>query len=237
MVDFHSHILPEMDDGSSSPEESLKMLEMSAWQGIDHIFATSHFYPDEEDPSSFLRRRAEAYGKLMAYIGGLRERPEIPEIHLGAEIYYFPGISDCREIKDLEMGDTGLLLVEPPVMPFSSVMLDEIEAISDTLRRVPVLAHLDRYCRLLRDYSLFHLLAQRRILVQVNATFFLHPDKSAFAMDMLRRRMFQLIGSDCHNVTDRPPNIGFAAAKIRENNLQKDLAILSDNGYNVLTLR
>ena len=71
MVDFHSHILPEMDDGSSSPEESLKMLEMSARQGIDHIFATSHFYPDEEDPSSFLRRRAEAYGKLMAYIGGL----------------------------------------------------------------------------------------------------------------------------------------------------------------------
>ena len=39
MVDFHSHILPEMDDGSSSPEESLKMLEMSARQGIDHIFA------------------------------------------------------------------------------------------------------------------------------------------------------------------------------------------------------
>ena len=57
MIDFHSHILPGMDDGSSSPEESIAMLEMSAGQGIDHIFATSHFYPDEEDPASFLRRR------------------------------------------------------------------------------------------------------------------------------------------------------------------------------------
>ena len=237
MVDFHSHILPDMDDGSSSPEESLAMLEMSAEQGIDHIFATSHFYPDEEDPSSFLHRRAEAYDELTAYIGSLREQPEIPEIHLGAEVYYFPGISDCQEIKGLALGDTGLLLVEPPVMPFASAMLDEIEAINETLRLVPVLAHLDRYCRLLRNYSLFHLLAQRRILVQVNASFFLHPDKSAFAMDTLRRGMFQLIGSDCHDVTDRPPNIGFAAARIRENNLQKDLAILVDNGYNVLTLR
>ena len=43
------------------------MLEMSAEQGIDHIFATSHFYPDEEDPSSFLRRRTEAYDELMEY--------------------------------------------------------------------------------------------------------------------------------------------------------------------------
>ena len=237
MVDFHSHILPDIDDGSSSPEESLEMLMMSAEQGIDHIFATSHFYPDEEDPSSFLRRRTEAYDELLAYVGGLRRQPEIPEIHLGAEVYYFPGISDCEEIKDLALGDTGLLLVEPPVMPFASAMLDEIEAINETLHLIPVLAHLDRYCRLLRDYSLFRLVAQRRILVQVNASFFLHPYKAGFTMEMLRRGMFQLIGSDCHNVTDRPPNIGFAAAKIRENNLQKELAILSDNGYNVLTLR
>ena len=56
MIDFHSHILPGMDDGSSSPEESLAMLEVSAEQGVDEIFATSHFYPDEEDPASFLAR-------------------------------------------------------------------------------------------------------------------------------------------------------------------------------------
>ena len=168
-----------------------------------------------------------------------REETEftLPEIHLGAEIYYFPGISDCEEIRPLALGDTGLVLVEPPVMPFSSALLDEIEAINESLGLVPVLAHLDRYCRLLRDRSLFRTLAQRRILVQVNASFFLYPGSSDFAMDMLKRGMFQLIGSDCHNGTDRPPNIGFASEKIRENNLQKDLAFLEDNGYNVLTLR
>ena len=60
MVDFHSHILPGMDDGASSPEESLQMLARSRQQGVDVLFATSHFYADEEDPAAFLVRREEA---------------------------------------------------------------------------------------------------------------------------------------------------------------------------------
>ncbi|MBQ8075195.1 MAG: hypothetical protein IJ237_04335 [Oscillospiraceae bacterium] len=237
MIDFHSHILPGMDDGSSSPEESLAMLEMSAEQGVDHIFATSHFYADEEDPSSFLRRREQAVEELNAYLQEKKRGSILPQIHLGAEVYYFPGISDCEEIIPLALGDTGMILVEPPVMPFSTSMLDEIEEINEKLRLVPVMAHLDRYCRMLRDDSLFARMAQRRILVQVNASFFLHQDSAPFAMEMLKRGMFQLIGSDCHNMTNRLPNIGLAAAKIRENNLQKSLAFISENGYNVLTLR
>ena len=237
MIDFHSHILPGMDDGSSSPEESLAMLEMSAKQGIDHIFATSHFYGDEEDPASFLARRADSYAELQGYLASVKPGVKLPEIHLGAEVYYFPGISDCEEIIPLALGDLSMILVEPPVTSFSAAMLDEIEAIERNLGLVPVLAHLDRYCRLLRDYSLFQVMAQRRILVQVNASFFLYPEKSAFAMEMLKRGMFQLIGSDCHNVTNRPPNIGPAAQKIGENNLQKALALIYENGYNVLTLR
>ena len=237
MIDFHSHILPGMDDGASSPEEALAMLELSADQGIQHIFATCHFYADEEDPSSFLARRENAFEELNSYVSRKSSRKDLPNIHLGAEVYYFPGISTCEEVKPLAMDDTGMLLVEPPVMPFSKAMLDEIEEIGPNLGLIPVLAHLDRYCRLLRDRSLFHVLAQRRILVQVNASFFLYPESSDFALEMLGRGMFQLMGSDCHNTTNRPPNMGDAADIIRENNLQKELAILQETAYNVLTLR
>lgn len=66
MVDFHSHVLPGMDDGADSVEMSLRMLEESARQGVDLIFATSHFYADEDDPHSFLQRRNEAYQVLRA---------------------------------------------------------------------------------------------------------------------------------------------------------------------------
>ena len=236
MIDFHSHILPGMDDGSSSPEESIAMLEMSAGQGIDHIFATSHFYPDEEDPASFLQRRKEACRKLIAFSAGRNKSIPLPEIHLGAEVYYFPGISTCKEIKPLAMGNTKLLLVEPPVAPFSSSMLDEIERIGPNLGLVPVIAHLDRYCRLLRDDSLFDLLSERRVLIQVNASFFLHRDSRNLAMEMLEKRKFQLIGSDCHNTTTRAPNIGLAAGEINKKNLSRHLANITELGYNVLTL-
>ena len=236
MIDFHSHILPGMDDGSSSPEESLAMLEVSAEQGVDEIFATSHFYPDEEDPESFLERRTEAYEELTAFLAEEAKGITLPRIHLGAEVYYFPGIATCEEIRPLALGETEMLLVEPPVAPFSRAMLDEIEAIGPNLGLTPVIAHLDRYCHLLRDRSLFSLLERREILVQVNASFFLRPSASDFAMKLLREGMFQLLGSDCHNLTERPPNIGPATEKIREKNGSRYLAILNERGYNMLNL-
>ena len=56
MIDFHTHILPGMDDGASDAAESLAMLRTSYQQGVDTLFATSHFYADEEDPASFLKQ-------------------------------------------------------------------------------------------------------------------------------------------------------------------------------------
>ena len=64
MVDFHTHVLPRIDDGSGSTEESLSLLESLRSQGVDIVCATSHFYPAEQDPESFLRRRGKAWDRL-----------------------------------------------------------------------------------------------------------------------------------------------------------------------------
>ena len=48
MIDFHTHILPLMDDGSKSIEESIKMLKMLSAQGVKRIVATPHFYANDE---------------------------------------------------------------------------------------------------------------------------------------------------------------------------------------------
>ena len=257
MIDFHTHILPNMDDGAGSAEESAALLQMEAEQGVRHVFLTSHFYADEEEPSSFLRRRSAACKALQAASGeglaasgegkyslrrgapapsereqfGIAEECEarqsgpsltancsllVPQIHLASEVYYFPGISDCAEIKPLALGETGCLLIEPPMTDWTSLMLDEIESIGPNLGLVPVIAHVDRYCRILKDYSLFDLLKKRRVLIQVNASFFLHGDTRSLALELLEEGRIHLIGSDCHNTRDRLPNIGEAAAVIRE---------------------
>ena len=61
MIDFHTHILPGMDDGSKSVEESIALLQEEARQGADMVFLTSHFYAEENSPSEVRRRRRSAW--------------------------------------------------------------------------------------------------------------------------------------------------------------------------------
>ena len=60
VTDFHSHILPGIDDGSQSVEESVELLQMEAAQGIRHVVATPHFYPQHDDLDRFLEKRDHA---------------------------------------------------------------------------------------------------------------------------------------------------------------------------------
>jgi protein-tyrosine phosphatase len=89
-ADFHSHILPGGDDGSRSVNESLKMLSLDADQGIRRVIATPHFYANHDTPERFLKRREAAWSHLREAVEGFSG---LPEIVLGAEVYYFPGMS------------------------------------------------------------------------------------------------------------------------------------------------
>lgn len=213
MIDFHSHILPGMDDGSDSVEMSLAMLRESKRQGVELICSTSHFYANLEDPASFLARRREAYQELRQAMGG---SAAYPEIRLGAEILYFPGISVAEEIRLLRLEGTPFLLIEPPMAPWSEDMLEEIEQCCESLNSIPVIAHIDRYMRVLNDYTLFERVRDRRMLVQVNASFFLHRDTRDFALRCLYEDRFQFMGSDCHDLKLRRPNLGEAVDVIYE---------------------
>lgn len=225
MIDFHSHFLPEVDDGSDSVETSLAILHESWRQGVRLMFATPHFYADEDDPESFLDRRSHAYSRLREAIEA-RPDPEIPDILLGAEILFFPGMSVADELRALSMGSTPFLLIEPPMMPWSNSMLDEIELTGENLHRIPVIAHVDRYMRMLRDNSLFDRLRERRVLVQVNASFFIHDSERA--LQYLRQNRIHFIGSDCHNMDERAPNMEAAYDIIKLDNADEYFQRIND---------
>lgn len=226
MTDYHAHILPGVDDGPATPEEAIEMLRMSAEQGVKSIYATPHFYADEEDPESFFTRRSAAYRRLKEYYLSLQIKPTLPKVLMGAEVYYFPGMANCEELRPMALTGTKLLLVEPPMAPFTTQMLDEIEAIGRNLKLQPVLAHLDRYCRLLDDPALFDAVAEREILIQVNASFFVRRAWRSFALRMLAEGKIHMMGSDCHNTEERAPNLALAKEIIIHNNLQETLANL-----------
>lgn len=207
VTDFHSHILPGIDDGSASVEESIAMLRMEAEQGIGHVVATPHFYANYDTPERFLRRRAEAESLLRQE---LLKHPELPRISVGAEVYFFSGISDSDMLNRLTIGEKRCILIEMPHAPWTASMYRELEGIWVKQGLMPIIAHIDRYIGPFRTFGIPERLAELSVMVQANAEFFLERRTSRMALRMLREDRIQLLGSDCHNLRSRKPNLGEA---------------------------
>lgn len=232
MIDYHCHVLPEVDDGASSVQESLAMLRQSYHHGVKIMVSTSHFYPDEEEPKAFLSRRNAAYLRLKE---AMKQKGEpFPLIVLGAEVLYFPGISQAEEIASLAIGCRTTILVEPPMVRWSDRMLDEIVELGQNLKCRPVIAHVDRYMSYLGDGKLIDRVLERNLLVQVNGAYFLDPKTVKFAVRNLKRGKIHLIGSDCHNMSSRRPNLGEVRALMKTYRAESEFQILERNARKLL---
>ena len=211
VVDFHSHVLPCVDDGSRSLEESLAMLRAEAEQGIRTVVATPHFYPGYDTPERFLRRRAEAAALLREK---MEQQEQMPRLLLGAEVYFFSGISESSLLSQLTIEEKKCILLEMPGVPWTESMYRELEGIYIKQGFTPVIAHVDRYIRPFKTYGIPQRLAELPVLVQANASFFLRRSTASMLLRLLREGKIQLLGSDCHNMEFRPPNLGQAVSLI-----------------------
>lgn len=207
IIDFHSHILPGVDDGSASVAESIAMLRMEAEQGIEHVIATPHFYPRHDSPDRFLKRREEAEAILREEMA---KHKGLPRLSVGAEVYFFSGIADCDTLQELTMDKKDCIILEMPHSAWTQSMYKEMEGISVKQGITPIIAHIDRYIRPFKTHEIMKHLDNLPVLVQANASFFLHASTRQTALRLLREEKIHVLGSDCHNVSTRPPNIGQA---------------------------
>ena len=213
VIDFHSHILPEMDDGSASVEMSIAMLKMQAEQGITHVVATPHFYPSRDDPMRFLTRRNRSEEKLRREMA---KHTDLPQVLMGAEVYYFRGMSLSESLPLLTIGEKKCIIVEMPHCVWDESIYRELWQIRSNLGLTPIVAHIDRYIRPMRTHRIPERLGQLPVMVQANAEFFFQRSTASMAMRMLRTDQIQLLGSDCHNLSGRKPNLGTAVDLIRK---------------------
>lgn len=213
IVDFHSHILPDMDDGSASVEESLALLRMEAEQGIRRVVATPHFYARYDSPLKFLERREQSEAALRAEMA---KHPGLPEVRVGAEVYFFRGMCESEWLPQLTISGTRCMLLEMPPAPWPDDFYREVAGIYERQGIVPVIAHVERYISLLSYRGVLRKLEQLPVLIQANGEFFLSKGTSSMAMRMLKADRIHLLGSDCHNLTGRSPNLAQAAEGIRE---------------------
>lgn len=213
MLDFHTHILPNVDDGSQSTEESIYMLQMLKEQGCEVVAATPHFIADNDTPEAFFRRRMKAYEMLDYELS--KQGQTFLEILLGAEVYYYPGISRMSELSSFCLEKSKLLLLEMPVSKWSEYMIRELIEMTYLGNIQVVLAHFERYLDM-QNKDVWQNLIYNGILLQSNASFFLNTRTKRKSLKMLKNGQIHFIGSDCHNVKHRPPRIGDAVSVIQD---------------------
>lgn len=229
MIDLHSHILPGMDDGSASPEETAGMLELLVRQGVTTLAVTPHFYASIDTPESFLERRRLAAEKIPQVEGA-------PQLLFGAEIAYFSGIGCSEEILPLKISDTNLLLIEMPFTPWSARMIDEICDMHRQLHLTPVLAHIDRYLGKHQLPMYLDQLTGCGVYLQCNADSLLSWRSRRHILPLLRNGNIQFLGSDCHNLQNRPPRLGEAIAVLEEKLGPDFVCDFNDYAQRLLTL-
>ncbi len=227
MLDIHSHFLPKMDDGSKSTKMSMEMLRRSRQQGVTTIVSTSHFYSSYEAPEDFLRRRTHAYEKLVPLLSD-----DTPEIYLGAEVLYFPGIAQSEETRRLAIEGTDLILIEMPFSPWSDRIFDELTALQYNSGLHIILAHVERYQELQKK-DIYNRLFDLPVYFQCNAEAFTSRRSRKLALKLIDNNMLDFLGTDCHNIDHRPPNMDKARAVIEKKISHRDWTHLTRNMENL----
>lgn len=210
MTDFHSHILPGIDDGSQNLQVSEKMLELEAASGIETIVATPHFYLSQQSVEEFAEKRQAAYEKLLP----VAEEKGI-QIVCGAEVYYSPSLIDV-DLSKLRIGDTRYMMVELPYTKLSDSFIREFHSFIGNISSeiTPVLAHAERYLKFTDEDSLYEIM-NTDMLVQLNSgSFKPFAPNLKFMFELIKNDMAHLLGTDCHNTTTRPPNMDMARKMI-----------------------
>ena len=201
MIDSHCHILPGMDDGSKSAEQSVAMLRMELENGIDRVVLTPHFYAQQNSPRQFLKRRQAAWERLQEAL------PEgMPRMIMGAEVQYFEGICGTEELHELCIQGTDLLLLEMPEQKWTSRMIRDVAELQDREDMTVMLAHIERFLTC-TDEKTWDYLRRCGVLMQINASFLTGFWTKSKAKRMLRQGKVHFLGSDAHNLTDRKPNL------------------------------
>ena len=236
MIDIHCHILPSVDDGAQSVEESMAMARYAVKDGIHTIIATPHAlggtYPNPPE-------------KVKKGVAQLREyfkSENIPlSIYPGSEAHLCPDLAKC-----ILKGETAFLcennryvLVEFPFQSIPQLFLNEL----DCLRQhdiTPVVAHPERNLLLFHKKQILHDLISMGCLIQVNSTSItggFGKNVMVCAHDILKMGLVHIIASDAHSATHRPPALSQAvkiAEKILENH-DEAMAMVDETPKKILT--
>ena len=221
LIDIHSHILPDVDDGARTVEESIELLKSLKAQGVTDVIATPHFIANEQNLDEFFQIVKEASEELFAATQNL----DLPNVYLGSEVYYFAGIGKSKAISTLCLNKTKYLLLELPTCTIDKYILDDIKRIRTELGLIPIIAHIERYAKEKGFKHVLSLIDGGVCLAQLNATSLFMPQYKKISYKLIKKGYISFIATDTHSLRHRPPMLDSAFDAI-ETNLGKNYSAL-----------
>lgn len=220
-VDIHAHILPGVDDGSRSWEETMKMIKQAYQEGIRVLFATPHYGRwntgyDKADVTEKLEKLRQLAAK---------EYPDM-QFYMGNELHF-----DSNSVRSLQQGDASTLGgTDYTLIEFSSETdYNQMEVAVRALTFAgyhPIFAHIERYICLREQPARISKLIQMGAYMQVNARSFLggrFDKRTAWCLKVFQQGWVHFISSDCHDTQNRAPIMDAAINKILKRASESDV--------------
>lgn len=202
-IDIHSHILPGVDDGPNSMEETIRMLDMAIKEGISTIIATPHYEPGEDNPS------VEYLIKVLDQVQ--EEALNINEdfkLYLGNEILYSESVVSLLQTGEaLTLAGSRYVLIE---FSYEISFKSMYQGINNLICHgfIPVIAHIERYYHIHRRPEMLEELVSMGCYLQMNCNSiiggFMNTEAS-YNRRLVNNGLVHLIGSDCHRDRARKP--------------------------------
>lgn len=196
MVDIHAHVIPAVDDGSSSVDETFNMIKEAKQAGFTDIILTSHF---------LLNHYETKPGELEFWKKRLQDVLDIQEIsvnlHSGMEIYISNQMEELIENKRLlTLANSRYMLIELP-MGTTVKYLDHVIYTLESLGIIPIIAHPERYKYVQDSPEIVQEYKDKGALLQCNYASILGiygNTAKKTVKKLLKGNYVDFLGSDCH---------------------------------------
>ena len=205
MIDIYCHILPNVDDGSESLEESIEMAKIAESEGITRIVNTSHCHFDFK-----YKKGNELKLELEKFNQALKEENINIEVLLGNELYYTSDLIErFDELDFFSMNNSKYILMEFSPINFPKNIEDVIYEIK-IRGYIPIIAHAERYKQVQEDVNIVLDCIKEGALIQVNASSILGKNGEKAedtSKKLLDNNMVHFVATDAHSSNRRRPLI------------------------------
>jgi protein-tyrosine phosphatase len=210
MIDIHHHLLPGLDDGSKTMENSVAMAKLAVADGITHVVCTPH----ANGKYAYDRETNEA---LLAELRLQLAQQNVPlKLGLGCDFHLsYDNIEDAKlHTARYTINGLGYLLVELPDYGLPRG-LSEVFYELQLAGLTPILTHPERNPTLQNDLKRLESWLRAGVLIQVTGDSVrgsMGKPAEKMAHQLLANRWVHFLASDAHNVTSRPPRLSEARA-------------------------